>query len=104
ITRETSAIVAVHNFGNPADIEELQAVADRNGLRLIFDAAHGLGSQYQGKALGAQGNAQVFSLSPSKLVVAGEGGIIATNDPLVADTVRIGREYGNCGNYDSTFV
>jgi dTDP-4-amino-4,6-dideoxygalactose transaminase len=104
ITGETSAIVAVHNFGNPADIQELQEIAGRKGLRLIFDAAHGAGSQYQGKALGAQGDAQVFSLSPSKLVVAGEGGIIATNDRLVADTVRIGREYGNCGNYDSTFV
>ena len=104
ITRETSAIVAVHNFGNPADIEDLQAIAGRNCLRLIFDAAHGLGSRYQGSALGAQGDAHVFSLSPSKLVVAGEGGIIATNDRLVADTVRIGREYGNCGNYDSTFV
>jgi len=104
ITRETSAIIAVHNFGNPADIKELQSVADRAGLRLIFDAAHGMGSRYQGNPLGAQGDAQVFSLSPSKLVVAGEGGLIATNDRLVADTVRIGREYGNCGNYDSTFV
>jgi dTDP-4-amino-4,6-dideoxygalactose transaminase len=104
ITRETSAIVAVHNFGNPGDIQELQEVAGRRGLRLIFDAAHGLGSRYQGSALGAQGDAQVFSLSPSKLVVAGEGGIVATNDRLVADTVRIGREYGNSGNYDCTFV
>jgi dTDP-4-amino-4,6-dideoxygalactose transaminase len=104
ITRDTSAIVAVHNFGNPADIQELQEVAARRGLRLIFDAAHGAGSRYQGSPLGAQGDAQVFSLSPSKLVVAGEGGIIATNHRLVADTLRIGREYGNCGNYDSTFA
>jgi dTDP-4-amino-4,6-dideoxygalactose transaminase len=104
ITRDTSAIVAVHNFGNPADIQELQEIAARRGLRLIFDAAHGAGSRYQGSPLGAQGDAQVFSLSPSKLVVAGEGGIIATNDRLVADTLRIGREYGNCGNYDSAFA
>lgn len=104
ITSRTSAIIAVHNFGNPADIEELNAIAGRTGLRLVFDSAHGLGSRYQGNSLGAQGDAQVFSLSPSKLVVAGEGGIVTTNDRLVADTVRIGREYGNCGNYDSTFV
>src|SRR5262249_31671025 len=64
----------------------------------------GFGAHYQGNPLGRQGDVQVFSLSPSKLVVAGEGGIIATNDRLVADTVGIGREYGNCGNYDSTFV
>jgi dTDP-4-amino-4,6-dideoxygalactose transaminase len=104
ITTRTSGIIGVHNFGNPADIEDLKAVAGRAGLRLIFDSAHGLGSRYQGDPLGAQGDAQVFSLSPSKLVVAGEGGIVTTNDRLVADTVRIGREYGNCGNYDSTFV
>jgi dTDP-4-amino-4,6-dideoxygalactose transaminase len=104
ITPRTSAIVAVHNFGNPADIDPLQAIAGRNGLNLVFDAAHGFGSTYQGRALGAQGDVQVFSLTPSKLVVAGEGGIVATNDRRVADAVRTGREYGNSGNYDSTFA
>lgn len=104
ITPDTSAIVAVHNFGNPADIDGLQALADSHDLKLIFDAAHGFGSLYQGKPVGAQGNAQVYSLSPTKLVIAGEGGVVATNDDELAEKIRWGREYGNSGNYDSAFA
>ncbi|MEW6125937.1 MAG: DegT/DnrJ/EryC1/StrS family aminotransferase [Acidobacteriota bacterium] len=104
ITPETTAIVAVHNFGNPADIDELQALADSRDLKLIFDAAHGFGALYRGKPVGAEGNAQVYSLSPTKLVIAGEGGIVATNDDELAEKIRWGREYGNSGNYDSAFA
>lgn len=104
ITPQTSAIVAVHNFGNPAEIDALQAVADRHNLKLIFDAAHGFGARYQGVPVGPQGNANVYSLSPTKLLIAGEGGIVATNDDTLADTIRIGREYGNSGSYDSAFA
>ena len=103
ITPDTCAIVAVHNFGNPADLDALQALADRKGLKLICDAAHGFGALHNGKPLGAQGDAHVFSLSPTKLVIAGEGGIVATNDDELAGRVRMGREYGNSGNYDSAF-
>jgi dTDP-4-amino-4,6-dideoxygalactose transaminase len=101
ITSRTSAIVAVHNFGNPAAIEALQRIAQRHGVKLLFDAAHGFGALYQGVPVGPQGDAQVYSLSPTKLLVAGEGGIVATNNDAVAEYVRIGREYGNSGNYDS---
>lgn len=104
ITPKTSAIVAVHNFGNPADIEALEAVARRRGLKLIFDAAHGFGARCRGLPVGAQGDAQVFSLSPTKLLIAGEGGIVATNDDHLAEQVRLGREYGNNGSYDSAFA
>jgi dTDP-4-amino-4,6-dideoxygalactose transaminase len=104
ITPQTSAIVAVHNFGNPADIEELQAVADRHGLKLVFDAAHGFGALYQGVPVGPQGDAHVYSLSPTKLLIAGEGGIVATDNDELADKIRIGREYGNNGSYDSLFA
>ena len=104
ITPRTSAIVATHNFGNPADCEALQAIADRHNLKLVFDAAHGFGSLYQGEPVGPQGNAQVYSLSPTKLLIAGEGGIVATNDDELANKVRTGREYGNSGNYDSAFA
>lgn len=103
ITPNTSAILAVHNFGNPAEIDALEALARRRGLKLIFDAAHGFGSLYQGKPLGPQGEAQVFSLSPTKLLITGEGGIVATNNDELAARVRIGREYGNDGNYDCLF-
>ncbi len=104
MTPQTTAIVAVHNFGNPADIEGLQQIARRRGVRLIFDAAHGLGTLYNGQPLGQGGDAHVFSLSPTKLLIAGEGGIVATNDDELADKIRIGREYGNAGNYDTEYA
>lgn len=104
ITPDTSAIVAVHNFGNPAEIDALQKVADRHGIKLVFDAAHGFGALYKGEPVGPQGNAHVYSLSPTKLLIAGEGGVVATNDDDLAERVRIGREYGNSGNYDSAFA
>jgi dTDP-4-amino-4,6-dideoxygalactose transaminase len=104
ITPQTTAIVAVHQFGNPADIAALQKVADRHGLKLIFDAAHGAGALYQGIPVGLQGDAQVFSLSPTKLLIAGEGGIVATNNDDLAEMIRMGREYGNDGHYDSRFA
>jgi len=103
ITPDTCAIVAVHNFGNPADLDDLQSLADRKGVKLICDAAHGFGALYKGAPLGVQGDAHVFSLSPTKLVIAGEGGIVATNDGELAERVRMGREYGNNGKYDSAF-
>jgi dTDP-4-amino-4,6-dideoxygalactose transaminase len=103
ITPRTTAIVAVHNFGNPADIQGLEDVARRHELKLVFDAAHGFGALYAGRQLGGQGHAQVFSMSPTKLLITGEGGLIATNDDHLADQIRMGREYGNDGHYDSAF-
>jgi dTDP-4-amino-4,6-dideoxygalactose transaminase len=104
ITPQTTAIVAVHQFGNPADIAGLEAVAKKHGLKLIFDAAHGAGARYQGIPVGGQGEAQIFSLSPTKLLITGEGGIVSTNDDDLAAKLRMGREYGNDGNYDSAFA
>jgi dTDP-4-amino-4,6-dideoxygalactose transaminase len=103
VTSETTAIVAVHNFGNPADIEALENIARRRGLKLVFDAAHGFGARYKDSPVGGQGNVQVFSLSPTKLLISGEGGVVATNDDDLAHKVRVGREYGNDGSYDSAF-
>jgi dTDP-4-amino-4,6-dideoxygalactose transaminase len=104
ITPTTTAIVAVHQFGNPADINALEGIAKRRGLKLVFDAAHGFGAKYQGVPVGPQGDAHVYSLSPTKLVVAGEGGIVATNSDELADRVRRGREYGMGNGYDSLFA
>lgn len=103
ITPRTTGIVAVHNFGNPADVEALEEIASRYCLKLIFDAAHGFGTLYQGKPVGRFGDAEVFSLSPTKLLVAGEGGVVATNNDALAGHIRIGREYGNDGHYGSNF-
>ena len=103
VTEHTTAIVAVQNFGNPAPVAELEAIAHRHGLKLVFDAAHGFGSLYRDKPVGGFGDAEVFSLSPTKLLVAGEGGIVATDHDDLAEHIRVGREYGNPGNYGSDF-
>jgi dTDP-4-amino-4,6-dideoxygalactose transaminase len=70
----------------------------------LFDAAHAFGARRAQKPVGGSGAAEVFSLSPTKPVIAGEGGIVATGDGEVAAAVRIGRDYGNPGDYDTRFV
>lgn len=104
ITDKTTAIVAVHTFGNPAKIDALTKIALKHNLQLIFDSAHGLGSTYKGQKLGKYGIAESFSCSPTKLLITGEGGIVTTNNDELAKQLQIGREYGNPGNYDSLFA
>jgi dTDP-4-amino-4,6-dideoxygalactose transaminase len=100
----TSAILATHTYGTPCDTEALGALARRNGIRLFFDAAHAFGSRRGATMVGGFGDAEVFSLSPTKVLIAGEGGIIATNDDTLAERCRIGRDYGNPGDYDTRFI
>jgi dTDP-4-amino-4,6-dideoxygalactose transaminase len=100
ITSRTSAILAVHVYGNPAAAGELEAIAAEHGLRLVFDAAHGLGASVEGGPLGSLGDAEVFSLSPTKMMVAGEGGLVTTNDSALAARLRLARNYGDGGTYD----
>ncbi|HSK35410.1 MAG TPA: DegT/DnrJ/EryC1/StrS family aminotransferase, partial [Actinomycetota bacterium] len=100
----TSAILATHTYGTPCDVEALSKVARRNGIRLFFDAAHAFGSRRGQAMVGGFGDAEVFSLSPTKVLIAGEGGIIATNDDTLAERCRYGRDYGNPGDYDTRFV
>src|SRR5207253_4630951 len=71
---------------------------------LFFDAAHAFGSLHGASRIGGFGDAEVFSLSPTKILVAGEGGIIATNNDLLAERCRIGRDYANPGDYDARFI
>ncbi len=100
ITEQTSAILAVHLYGNPAPVAELGSIARRYGVKLLFDAAHAFGSQYHGRPVGQFGDAEVFSLSPTKLLVAGEGGLVCTSDATLAHLIRAGRNYGDLGAYD----
>ncbi len=98
-----AAMSATHVYGRPCDVESLQAVADRAGIPLVFDAAHALGSRRGGRPVGGFGTAEVFSLSPTKVAVAGEGGLVTTRDASLAAALRLGRDYGNPGNYDCQF-
>jgi dTDP-4-amino-4,6-dideoxygalactose transaminase len=97
-------MTATHVYGNPCPVEELQAVADSAGVPLVYDAAHALGSRRAGRAIGGFGTAEVFSLSPTKVVTAAEGGLVTTDDDSLADTLRIARDYGNPGSYDCEFA
>lgn len=100
----TAAILATHTYGTVCDVEGLTEVARANGSPLFFDAAHAFGSRHRGTPVGGFGDAEVFSLSPTKVLVAAEGGIIATDDNLLAERCRMGRDYGNPGDYDCRFV
>jgi dTDP-4-amino-4,6-dideoxygalactose transaminase len=81
----------------------LQGIADKHGLALMYDAAHGFGASHNGKPVGGNGRAEVFSMSPTKLLIAGEGGIVSTNDGALAEQVKFARNYGNPGNYDCLY-
>jgi dTDP-4-amino-4,6-dideoxygalactose transaminase len=98
------AVLATHVFGAPCDVETLERITSAAGIPLVFDAAHGFGALRDGRPVGGFGAAEVFSLSPTKVVVAGEGGVVATRDAALAETLRIGRDYGNPGDYDTRFV
>lgn len=104
ITSKTSAILAVDIFGNPCDRVKIEHIAKKHKLSFIVDSAHGLGSLYDGKKIGNWADAHVFSLSPTKVVVAGEGGIIATNNENLASKLKKARNYGDPGDYNCDIV
>src|SRR5205085_502227 len=87
ITPRTKAIIPVHIAGCPADIDGVLEVARRHNLRVIEDAAQAHAAEWNGRKVGAQGDAGTFSFQASKNLNAGEGGIIVTNDEEVADRV-----------------
>jgi dTDP-4-amino-4,6-dideoxygalactose transaminase len=100
----TSAIVATHTYGTPADVDGLSETARQSGIRLFLDAAHAFGARHGGRPVGGFGDAEVFSLTPTKPLVAGEGGIVATDDDQLADRVRLVRDYGKEPDYDCRII
>ena len=99
-----TGVLPVHVFGNPCDVAASSDLAERAGIKVIYDAAHAMGSKVGDMRVGCFGDAEVFSLSPTKLVVAGEGGIVTTKNEKLAEMLRAGRDYGNSGDYDPAFV
>jgi dTDP-4-amino-4,6-dideoxygalactose transaminase len=95
ITPATRAILPVHLYGQPADMDSIQAIARRHGLLVIEDAAQGHGACYQGRRTGSLGDAAGFSFYPGKNLGAyGDGGAVVTNDPVIAERVRLLRNLG----------
>lgn len=94
ITPRTTGIIAVNLWGNACAIDELQNLADRHGLKLMFDSAHAFGCTYRGRPLGNFGSAEVFSFHATKFVNSLEGGAIATNDDDLARRIRLMKNFG----------
>jgi dTDP-4-amino-4,6-dideoxygalactose transaminase len=88
ITPRTKAIIAVHMGGHPADLDALSDLAQRKGVALIEDSAHAHASEWRGKRVGTVGIAATFSFQSSKLMTAGEGGILITNDDAFEQRAR----------------
>ncbi|MGB9673255.1 MAG: DegT/DnrJ/EryC1/StrS family aminotransferase, partial [Anaerolineales bacterium] len=94
ITPRTKAIIAVHMAGHPADLDALTEIANRYGLYLVEDSSHAHGAEWRGHKIGAIGDIGTFSFQASKLMTAGEGGMIVTNS---ADLERRVRSVHDCG-------
>lgn len=100
ITPRTRAIMPIHLYGYPAAIPELDAIARRRGLLLIEDACQAHGASIDGRKVGTFGASAVFSLYPSKNMMAGEGGLLTTNDAGVAERARMLRSHGASRTYE----
>lgn len=94
ITDRTKAIMPVHAFGLTADMDPIVAIAQAHGLPVLEDAACALGAEYHGRQAGSLGTAGVFSFHPRKVITTGEGGMIMTADPSLAETLAILRSHG----------
>jgi dTDP-4-amino-4,6-dideoxygalactose transaminase len=104
ITPRTRAIVPVHLYGLPADMDGVQEVAARHGVPVVEDAAQAHGAEYHGRRAGSMGLAGCFSFYPGKNLGAyGEGGLVVTNDDAVAAHARILRDWGQTERYHHRF-
>jgi dTDP-4-amino-4,6-dideoxygalactose transaminase len=104
ITPRTTGIIGVHVWGRPCDIESIQEIAQRRGLKLLLDAAHAFGCSYQGKMIGNFGEAEVFSFHATKFLNTFEGGAVVTNNDQLAEKIRLMRNFGFAGYDDVIYV
>lgn len=102
ITRRTRAIMAVHLYGQPADMERINSIAGEHGLKVIEDAAQAHGARYKRKRAGSLGDAAGFSFYPGKNMGAfGDGGAVTTDDEVLAEKIRTLRNYGSRVKYEN---
>jgi dTDP-4-amino-4,6-dideoxygalactose transaminase len=100
ITEHTKAVIPVHIFGHPADMEKVMKIAKKHNLRVIEDCAQSFGAAIGGQRTGSFGDAGCFSFYPSKNLGAfGDGGMVILNDQSLADTIRLLRNHGSKGAY-----
>ncbi|WP_255427245.1 DegT/DnrJ/EryC1/StrS aminotransferase family protein [Sphaerospermopsis sp. LEGE 00249] len=97
ITPRTSGIMGVHVWGQPCHVEMLAEIADKHGLKLMFDASHAFGCSHGGKMIGNFGSAEVFSFHATKFMNTFEGGAIVTNDDELNQKLRLMKNFGFAG-------
>jgi len=98
ITSKTKAIMAVHVFGNPCDVEAIEAIAQKHNLKVIYDAAHAFGVTYKGKSLLSYGDISICSFHATKLFHTIEGGCIISKDSAVNEKVDLLKRFGHTGD------
>jgi len=102
ISPRTKAVIPVHLYGQPADLTPILEIARKHGLKVIEDCAQAHGAVYHGRRVGAWGDIACFSFYPTKnLGALGDGGMVLTNDPALAERARLLREYGWAERYKS---
>ena len=104
ISKKSKAIIPVHLYGHPADLTELNEIANQYSICIIEDACQSLGSTYKNKQTGTFGTMGCFSMYASKVLTAGEGGAIATNKDEIADTLKMIRNHGMVEGYDTRLL
>jgi dTDP-4-amino-4,6-dideoxygalactose transaminase len=97
ITPKTSAIIGVHLWGRPCNIESIEKLGRERGLHVMYDAAHAFGCSYKGKMVGSFGACEVFSFHATKFLNSFEGGAIVTNSDVLAEKMRLMRNFGFSG-------
>ena len=101
ITKKTKAVIPVHIYGQPADMDEIIAIARKHGIKIVEDAAQAHGSRYKGKRVGSMSDAACFSFYPTKgLGACGDGGMIVTNNKDIYEKALMLRDYGRQGRYE----
>jgi UDP-2-acetamido-2-deoxy-ribo-hexuluronate aminotransferase len=105
ITKKTKAVIVVHLFGQPADMDEILEVAGEYGLKVIEDSAQAFGAKYKEKPIGSLGDAGCFSFYPSKNLGAyGDGGMLITSSEEIYEKVKLLRNHGTVGPYRHDFI
>jgi dTDP-4-amino-4,6-dideoxygalactose transaminase len=101
VTKKTKAIIPVHIYGQPANMDEINAIAKKHGLKVIEDAAQAHGATYKKRKVGSLGDVACFSFYPTKSLGAfGDGGMIVTNDEAIKERSLMLRDYGRKGRYE----
>jgi len=93
VTPRTKAVIPVHTYGHPVDMDPLREIAERHGLYVVEDAAEAHGARYKGKRAGSLGHVAAFSFYGNKILTTGEGGMLTTDDPEIAKVARKLRDH-----------